>query len=62
MSYKYVSIELENHKATTSELKGHHEIIEEYSKNGFEYCGYIPTLYGSSGKVLRIELIFKSND
>ncbi|MCQ2490276.1 MAG: DUF4177 domain-containing protein [Ruminococcus sp.] len=57
--YEYVEIELENHKATTSELSGHHEIIEEYTEKGYTFCGSIPTLYGPSGKVLKIELIFK---
>lgn len=57
--YEYVEVELENHKATTSELKGHREIIEQYAEKGLTFAGSIPTLYGPSGKVLRIELIFK---
>lgn len=57
--YEYVEIELVNHPATTAKLVGHHEKIEEYTNKGYTYCGFIPTLYGPSGKVLKIELIFK---
>lgn len=59
MNYEYVELVLENHKVTTSELKGHHEVIEEYVSKGFRYIGHIPTQFGPSGKVLKIELIFE---
>ncbi len=59
MDYKFVEVTLENHKATTSELKGHREIIENNAKEGYRYAGYVPTVYGPSGKVLKIDMIFE---
>ncbi len=59
MEYKFVEVTLENHKATTSELNGHREIIEEQAKEGYRYSGYVPTVYGPSGKVLKIDMIFE---
>lgn len=59
MNYEYVELTLENHKATTSELQGHHEVIDEYATKGYRYIGYVPTLIGPSGKILKLELIFE---
>lgn len=58
-SYEFVKVECENHKATTSELKGHREIIIDYANKGYKYVGYIPVKMGPSGKVLTLELIFE---
>ena len=59
MDYKFVEIELLNHRTTTSELNGHREFIEQQAKDGYRYVGSVPTLYGPSGKVLKIDLIFE---
>ena len=57
--YTFVKVEYENHKATSSVLKGHQEILNEYAKKGYRYIGYLPTKMGPSGKVLEIELVFE---
>lgn len=59
MNYEYVEMVLENHKTTTSELKRHREIIKQYAANGWRYVGYIPTVMGPSGKILKLDLIFE---
>ncbi len=59
MNYEYVELTLENRKTTTAELRGHHEVIEKYAGMGYRYVGYIPTVMGPSGKVLKLEMIFE---
>jgi hypothetical protein len=59
--YKYVNLECENHKTTSSSVIGHREIIDEQAKNGYRYVGYIPTKMGPSGKILSLDLIFENN-
>ena len=59
--YKYVTLEYENHKATTSGTAGHRAIIDEQAKNGFRYAGFIPTLMGPSGKILSADLVFEKD-
>lgn len=60
--YKYIVLEYENHKATSSSITGHREIIDEQAKNGFRYAGYLPTKMGPSGKILSVDLIFEKED
>lgn len=60
--YEYVELECENHKATSSSVTGHREIIGEYAKKGYIYVGYIPTKMGPSGKILALDLIFKKEN
>ena len=62
MDYIFVNLECENHKTTTSELKGHEEIINDYAKRGFKYAGYLPTVMGPSGKILKIQLLFEKRN
>jgi hypothetical protein len=37
--YKYVELECENHKATSSNVTGHRKIIDKYAKDGYSYVG-----------------------
>lgn len=56
---EFVRLEYKNNKLTDAELKGHHEVIEEYISKGYKYVGFIPVRFGPSGKTLAIELIFE---
>lgn len=57
---EFVKLKYANNKLINANLKEHREVIEEYvEKRGMRYLGYIPTLFGPSGKTLEIELIFK---
>ena len=56
---EFVRLKYANNKLINANLKEHREIIEEYVKKGYEYVGFLPTLFGPSGKTLEIELIFK---
>lgn len=57
---EFVQLKYANNKLINADIKEHREIIKEYvEKKGYEYVGFIPTLFGSSGKTLEVDLIFK---
>ena len=57
---EFVKLKYANNKLINADIKEHREVIEEYvDKKGMEYIGFIPTLFGPSGKTLEIDLIFK---
>ena len=57
---EYVKLKYANNKLINADIKEHREVIDEYiNKKGYEYVGFIPTLFGPSGKTLEIDLIFK---
>ena len=58
---EFVRLKYANNKLITSELKEHQAVICDYvEKRGYEYMGFIPVLFGPSGKVLEMDLIFKA--
>ena len=57
---EFVRLKYANNKLINSDIKEHRDVIEEYvKKKGFKYLGFIPVLYGPSGKVLEVDLIFE---
>ncbi len=57
---EFVRLKYANNKLINANLKEHREIIEEYIlKKNMEYFGFVPVLFGPSGKMLEIDLIFK---
>lgn len=57
---EFVRVKYANNKLINAEIKDHHEIINEYvEKKGMEYVGFIPVVFGPSGKILEIELLFR---
>ena len=57
---EFVRLKYANNKLITANLKEHRDIIEEYVvKKKMEYLGFVPVLFGPSGKTLEIDLIFK---
>ena len=57
---EFVRLKYANNKLINADIKEHREVIEEcVNKKGMEYIGFIPTLFGPSGKTLEIDLIFK---
>lgn len=57
---EFVRLKYANNKLINADIKEHREVIEQYvDKKGMEYVGFIPVLFGPSGKVLEIDLIFK---
>ena len=56
---EFVRLNYDNKKTSTSELKGHQEIIKEYTEKGYKYIGFIPVVIGPSGKTLSIDIIFE---
>ncbi len=57
---EFVKLKYANNKLINSDIREHREVINEYvEKKGMEYVGFIPTLFGPSGKTLEVDLIFK---
>ena len=57
---EYVRLKYANNKLINSNLKEHREVIDEYvGKRGYDYIGFIPVVYGPSGKLLEVDLVFK---
>ena len=57
---EFVRLKYANNKLINADIREHREIIEEYvEKKGYEYVGFIPVLFGPSGKMLEMDLIFK---
>lgn len=57
---EFVRLKYANNKLINADIKEHRDIINEYvNKKNMEYVGFIPVLFGPSGKTLEIDLIFK---
>ncbi len=56
---EFVRVDYKNNPATTAELTAHRDIIKEYAEKGYSYLGFVPVLFGPSGKTLAIDLIFE---
>ncbi|MBQ2623116.1 DUF4177 domain-containing protein [Candidatus Saccharibacteria bacterium] len=57
---EFVKLKYANNKLINSDIREHREVINEYvEKKGMEYVGFIPTLFGPSGKTLEVDLIFR---
>lgn len=56
---EFVRVDYRNNPATTAELSAHRDIIKDYVEKGFRYVGFVPVLFGPSGKTLAIDLIFE---
>ena len=61
---EFVRLKYANNKLINANLKEHREIIEDcILKKKMEYLGFVPVLFGPSGKMLEIDLLFrKTND
>lgn len=59
LNVKFEHLVLENKKATTAELSGHQAIIQKYAEDGYHYAGFVPTLFGPSGKMIELDLVFE---
>jgi hypothetical protein len=57
MIYEYVSVKVGNFIGAKCEE--HRTIINEYSKRGYRYVGFIPTNMNDYGKYKEIDLIFE---
>ena len=57
---EFVRLKYANNKLINANIKEHREVIDEYvEKKGYEYVGFIPVLFGPSGKMLEMDLLFK---
>ena len=59
---EFVRVKYANNKLINAEIQEHQDIIKEYvEKKGFDYLGFVPVVFGPSGKVLEADLIFKKS-
>ena len=57
---EFVRLKYANNKLFNANLKEHNEVIEEYVlKRGYEYLGFVPVVFGPSGKMVEIDLVFR---
>lgn len=57
---EFVRLKYANNKLINANLQEHQDVITEYvMKKHMEYLGFVPVLFGPSGKVLAIDLVFK---
>ena len=57
---EFVRLKYANNKLINSDIKEHRDVINEYvEKRGCEYVGFIPVVFGPSGKTLEVDLVFK---
>ena len=57
---EFVRLKYANNKLINADIKEHREIISEYvEKKGFEYIGFIPTAFGTNGRIMEVDLVFK---
>ena len=57
---EFVRLKYANNKLINSDIKEHRDVINDYvEKRGFDYVGYIPIVFGPTGKMLEIDLVFK---
>lgn len=57
---EFVRLKYANNKLINANIKEHREVINDYvEKKGYEYVGFIPVLFGPSGKILEVDLVFK---
>ena len=57
---EFVRLKYANNKLINSDIKEHRDVINEYvEKKGYDYVGFIPVLFGPSGKVLEVDLVFR---
>lgn len=60
---EFVRLKYANNKLINADIKEHREVIENYvEKKGYKYLGFVPVLFGPSGKMLEIDLIFKKSE
>ena len=57
---EFVRLKYANNKLINADIKEHREIITDYvDKRGYDYLGFVPTLFGPNGKILEVDLIFR---
>ena len=57
---EFVRLKYANNKLINDDIKEHRVVINEYIEmNGYKYIGFVPVLFGPSGKMLEIDLIFE---
>lgn len=57
---EFVKLKYANNMLINSDIKEHRDVIKEYvDEKGYEYVGFVPTLFAPNGKPMEIDLLFK---
>lgn len=59
--YVYVNVEYKMKDMVLATISQHREIIDEYAKKGYKYCGSIATEISITGCAKNIDLIFEKD-
>lgn len=57
-SYEYVTVKYFNKDVVKATLTEHRDVIEQYSKKGYEFVTAIPVEIGAQGCIRKIDLVF----
>ncbi len=60
--YEYVNVDFKMKDVVMASMYEHREIIEEYTRQGYDYVGMIPTEMSANGCLRKIDLIFSKED
>lgn len=60
--YEYVNVEYKMKDMVMATISEHREIIENYSHQGYDYVGMIPTEMSVNGCIRKMDLIFCKED
>lgn len=58
--YEYVNVRVGKFIGAKSEE--HRQIIDEYAVKGYRYAGFIPTEMNDYGKIIKMDLIFETEE
>lgn len=58
--YEYVNVKVGRWAGARSEE--HRAIIDDYALAGYRYVGFIPTEMNDYGKIIRMDLVFETDD
>lgn len=61
-NYVYVNVEYKMKDVVMASISEHREIIEEYTRQGYDYVGMIPTEMSANGCYRKIDLIFSKEE
>ena len=61
---EFVRVKYANNKLINADvkeqIKDYQELVEEYvEKKGFEFLGFVPIVFGPSGRVMEGDLVFR---
>lgn len=60
--FEYVNVDYKMKDVVMASISEHRDIIEEYTRQGYDFMGFIPTEMSANGCYRKIDLIFSKED